>query len=432
MSRRITLFSADDGVHGLELWETDGTAAGTALVKDINPGASSSYPDSLTALGDGRAVFQVDLSTDTTNATAIWVTDGTATGTMALRTVPSELLDTFTALGNGRVMFLSYAAGSTNVENLWSTDGTAAGTVLLKTLSTSPVVSDALALGNGKAVFFGAASSPDETLWATDGTAGGTQALATFGSLSGSFASLGNGLALFAGNDRINFSKTNTGTELWVTDGTAAGTHLVRDIYAGSVSSSPFGLTAFGPGRVLFQPASASGTGVWMSDGTAAGTVLLKAGLTKAFNFIVLNGTTAVFQATDSGHGAELWATDGTAAGTALVKDIAPGTAGFGYPDGREEHRGAGKRAGGVRGQRRHERRRAVGHGRDRRRNVQVGGHRPGVGRVRARRVQRDRERAGGVQGLYRVGRQAVDHGRDPCRHDATGGRGARRVGKGS
>ena len=35
-------FSADDGSHGQELWQSDGTDAGTSLVKDIRPGADSS------------------------------------------------------------------------------------------------------------------------------------------------------------------------------------------------------------------------------------------------------------------------------------------------------------------------------------------------------------------------------------------------------
>src|SRR5262245_59583602 len=36
-----TYFAANDGVHGIELWKSDGTANGTVLVADINPGSSS-------------------------------------------------------------------------------------------------------------------------------------------------------------------------------------------------------------------------------------------------------------------------------------------------------------------------------------------------------------------------------------------------------
>src|SRR6185295_10658417 len=41
-------FTASDAATGNELWKSDGTAAGTMLVKDINPGAASSGPASLT------------------------------------------------------------------------------------------------------------------------------------------------------------------------------------------------------------------------------------------------------------------------------------------------------------------------------------------------------------------------------------------------
>jgi ELWxxDGT repeat protein len=34
-------FAANDGLHGYELWRSDGTAAGTQMVLDINPGPAS-------------------------------------------------------------------------------------------------------------------------------------------------------------------------------------------------------------------------------------------------------------------------------------------------------------------------------------------------------------------------------------------------------
>jgi ELWxxDGT repeat protein len=56
----ILYFAANDGVHGQELWRTDGTPGGTGLAVDINPGAGSSNPIPLAALGGQLALIAGD------------------------------------------------------------------------------------------------------------------------------------------------------------------------------------------------------------------------------------------------------------------------------------------------------------------------------------------------------------------------------------
>src|SRR5262249_44435271 len=46
------VFEAYDSTHGYELWQSDGTAAGTLLTADIYPGSVSSNPSYLTVAGN--------------------------------------------------------------------------------------------------------------------------------------------------------------------------------------------------------------------------------------------------------------------------------------------------------------------------------------------------------------------------------------------
>ena len=68
-------FRAWDPEHGTELWKTDGTPQGTALVRDILPGPASSDPQELTAAG-GRLYFS---ARDAAHGRELWVSDGTGT-----------------------------------------------------------------------------------------------------------------------------------------------------------------------------------------------------------------------------------------------------------------------------------------------------------------------------------------------------------------
>ena len=132
-------FVADDGVHGEELWKTDGTTAGTVLVKDINPaGSGGRYqygPTNLTAVGntlffsdnDGKHGQQLWKS-DGTKAGTVMVTDLTSGGGSYYYDGPTDL----TAVGN--TLFFTDDDG-THGRELWKSDGTKAGTAMVKDIT---------------------------------------------------------------------------------------------------------------------------------------------------------------------------------------------------------------------------------------------------------------------------------------------------------
>lgn len=70
MSTNKYVYSATDSVHGREVWVTDGTSAGTKILKDINPGTADSNPDTFMVLfagftdADGPRLSVVNLRAD--------------------------------------------------------------------------------------------------------------------------------------------------------------------------------------------------------------------------------------------------------------------------------------------------------------------------------------------------------------------------------
>src|SRR4051812_44840696 len=184
-----TYFAAADssevGLHGIELWKTDGTTDGTELVKDIRPGNLGSSPQFLTNV-NGTLFFRAD---DGTNGRVLWKSDGTADGT-----VPVKL-----GVEPGRLKSsggLLYFVASGDIE-LWESDGTSDGTFQVKEISA-------------------AGGSDPQNMLDVDGT-----------------------LYFMAAAD-------DTGYELWKTDGTPDGTVLVKDINDGPGHSFPSSLTRVG------------------------------------------------------------------------------------------------------------------------------------------------------------------------------------------
>lgn len=125
------------------------------------------------------------------------------------------------------------------------------------------------------------------------------------------------------------------GIELWQSDGTNTGTSLVKDIYAGGVSSTPESFYAFN-GKVFFSAYGSAGGNqdLWVTDGTNAGTYLFKdinpTGGSYPKGYCEMGGK-LFFEAFTDLEGDEIWVSDGTDTGTRLLKDVKTGMMGS-YP----------------------------------------------------------------------------------------------------
>jgi ELWxxDGT repeat protein len=82
----LLLFAADDGSYGYEMWQSDGTERGTILLRDINPGAASSFPANF------ARVNPLFFLADDGHGYKLWKSDGTSFGTVKVGDVkPDEV-----------------------------------------------------------------------------------------------------------------------------------------------------------------------------------------------------------------------------------------------------------------------------------------------------------------------------------------------------
>lgn len=371
----IAYFAASDGVNGVELLRSDGTQAGTWIVTDINPSGDSN-PVPLLAAG-GLLYLEAHDGV----SRGLWRTNGTPAGTLLLKTL-AEPVHAGLAVLNGAVYF--YTTGTGAAQELWTTDGSVAGTQLVKAVSANGSGECAL-YSNGTRLFFcGNDGSGMAQLWCSDGTQQGTEPATAFAfadsyelkvaSIVGDDAflclSMNGVMSLYRSGgvpgdadlvgmvpvsqpvgwyacgiaaaapvgDALFFGAAtwDSGLELWMTSGApATGIALVADINPGLEyvanaayqiwkprDSSPFGLTAFDD-ALFFGATGAGGTRLWRSDGTGPGTFAIGAnGLQIKRNngaAPAVAGGNLFFAGYDAFHGYELWKTDGTTA--ELVKD---------------------------------------------------------------------------------------------------------------
>ncbi len=325
-----TLFVQDDVEHGFELWITDGTPAGTRLLKDIAPGESPSGISAISVSGT-TAYFRAN---DATHGRELWATDGTTEGTRLVKDIrpgPGDGMTTNEIVAvDGGVVF----TGSTQEAGAepWATDGTEAGTVQLVDANPGPPSSDAgnYSLAGGQ-VYFAATDAPTgRELWKFTGP----RSAERVHDLNPGAASSSPQPVVRAGT--VNFFRATTaatGTELFRTDGTSGGTELVEDLATGSDNGLDAGTPVVRVGtRVVFAASVGGDVELYSSDGTSAGTGLVANLNPTGSSFprdLVTRGSRVFFSADDGTTGRELYSSNAILGSneTARVLDIQPGSA---------------------------------------------------------------------------------------------------------
>jgi ELWxxDGT repeat protein len=386
----FVIFNGYDNVNKYEPWITDGTVAGTKILKNINTVSDNLSFSPLIAINNNLYFSTKDNGIENT----LWKTDGTTIGTVKVvdpingTTITNPLLGetdgsflyvismggvnpyvdyklqsvnltsaNISTLNNfapayskysdeidmkymNQNIFISGNAVLTGFE-LWKTPGQNQAATLLKDFSfgnTDPLTFKTI----GSQTFFSTRNGVNfnHRIWRTDGTETGTFPIGSvypelyhfnldsFGTspFDSEWESIGDDL-IFSGS--LDYKIDN---ELWKSDGTVNGTINIKDINPLNKSSSPSSLTKFNDTTIVFTANNELiGRELWKTNGTSLGTVLIKdilvaTGGSNPSNLIYCNGY-IFFVAYTLGFGKELWKTNGTNAGTELVNDINPGSA---------------------------------------------------------------------------------------------------------
>lgn len=362
----ILYFIPDDGIHGKELWRSDGTLEGTFLVKDISQASQGANPTHL-------IVYKNEIyfaANDDLHGTELWKSNGTEEGTVMVANIKPDTepynngsLPSDFILYNNLLFFTASDDG--NDSDIWKTNGTNIGTV--KVYETNSINVGELTVVDDD-LFFVYYYGPRQ-LWSYNDISGiaaeifvdDYYEIAELNSISGTLYFITNTtnrqdirlyklttdktLTLiteythppYGSIDIDNFTEVNQevffsvrtnfdndpATDvLWKTDGTPEGTVELKTFdWVPYLYQSYMGGFIQYHGNLYFRSGEENGCTLWKSDGTASGTIQISGTrLNKEYGKLTISDDW-LFYCGGLGNN-ELWFSDGTEEGTMMFADL--------------------------------------------------------------------------------------------------------------
>jgi ELWxxDGT repeat protein len=299
----IVYYAADDVVHGWQVWKTDGTAAGTSMVSDINASGGGAYPSDFTDFnGTLYFIAMIDINQN------LYKTDGTPGGTTLIAT--NVLTVPPVQVGN-ELYFIANDSASGGTE-LYKTDGTTAGTTIIPgVFSYGGYWFHMVTMGGNLYI-----EDLDSILKVMPNDQ--TQVVATLPAPL-DIEELDQ-YELFATDNAIYFTdiypdENSSSLALYKNDGTPGGTSVV--LSSGIPRDTDISAVALGDDLIF-----ATQTSTYRTDGTVAGTFAIGSAstLTAVGSHVFFTQGSDNFNPDDPGSAAQLWVTDGTLAGTRIAE----------------------------------------------------------------------------------------------------------------
>ena len=265
----VCYFAGTEPDHGAELWRSGGTAGGTFMVKDIQPGTDGSGPRPIAQIDSSLYLFAGLASETFSGACDLWKTDGTSETTVMVKHFSDIIEPELAPHGSvtavvGSDLYFS-ASDGTSSYYIWKSQwnrGRHSSPCELPDSYFFPAACWMTTIGS-KCVYIASGE-----LCALDAAGNRTELTSD------------PNWGMFRPHDAYYAISASLGSttvvspcvDIWCTDGTVEGTHILKDGAGSVVENYGVGMAQFDRPFILVRGGRTTVVDLWRTDTTAQGT----------------------------------------------------------------------------------------------------------------------------------------------------------------